>query len=421
LSRYVVFLFSMIIQVHAFAQSESGLDAPLTSKIDSLVRHAIQIHAFPGAQVLVAQGGEILHHKSYGYHTYDSLRKVEDNHLYDLASVTKVTAAVPALMYLVDQGKIDLDDPISDYIKEWKRPSKRNITFREALAHHARLKPYIVFWQEAQKKNGKYRGRTFKQMPSEKYAIKISDSLYLHTRYSKKMYRSIKKLELNEERKYIYSGLTFLLYPRIVKDLTGQTIDEFLDQIFFEKIGADRLTYLPANKFPLSEIIPTERDSFFRHQLVHGTVHDETAAMLNGVSTNAGLFGNAASLAKLCQLYLNYGRFENQQLIDSAIVVEFTRCQYCEEDNRRGLGFDRPPIEYKAGSSYVAESASESSYGHSGFTGTFIWMDPAHDLLVVFLSNRVYPDRGQRALYSSGFRPALHQMIYDRLPTETPR
>ena len=400
-------------QLSSQAQSEYDSTLGLSLKIDSLVQQGIKIQAFPGAQVLVIRKDSIIHQKSYGYHTYDSLRLVQDHHLYDLASVTKIAAGVPAVMHLIDQGKIRLDEPISKYIKEWGAKDKRAISFREALAHHARLKPYIVFWQEAQKKNGKYRGRSFRDSPSDKYSIKITDSLYLHNKYVQRMYRAIKKTDLEEERKYLYSGLTFLLYPRLIKDLTGKSIDDFLQATFYDKIGADRLTYRPTEKFPLAEIIPTEQDTFFRHQLVHGHVHDEAAAMLDGVSTNAGLFSNATSLGKLGQLFLNKGRWEGEQLIDSNLVTEFTSCQFCYDGNRRALGFDRPPIEYVSGSSYVAESASQHSFGHSGFTGTFIWMDPKVDLVVVFLSNRVYPDRDQRALYSSGFRPALHQVIYD--------
>ncbi|MBX2814706.1 MAG: beta-lactamase family protein [Saprospiraceae bacterium] len=387
----------------------------LERRVDSLVSAAIDQRAFPGAQVVMGDLSGIRFQKSYGHHTYAQDRRVEDHHLYDLASVTKVAAAVPALMYLVDQDLIELDEPIGKYLSWWDRGNKRGITFRRALAHFARLKPYLVFWQMAQKKNGAFKRSVFADKPSEKHTIKISEDLYMNPRFHRKMFRAVAKSDLIEEQKYLYSGLTFLFYPQLILDLTGKPIDVFLRDEIFGPIDAERITFRPADYFPLDEIVPTEQDTFFRNRLVKGAVHDENAAMLNGLSTNAGLFASGGDLAKLCQLYLGLGAFEEKSIISHPVFKAFTQCQYCEEGNRRGLGFDKPMIEYNAKSSYVAESASASSFGHSGFTGTFIWVDPEMGFYLVFLSNRVYPDRSQRGLYSSGFRPALHQLMYDAM------
>ena len=228
-------------------------------------------------------------------------------------------------------------------------------------------------------------------------------------------YKGIKKSKLRENADYKYSGLSFLLYPDLIQEKTGLPFDTFLYETFYKPIGADRLVFNPTKYFPLSEIVPTELDTFFRQQLVQGTVHDENASMLNGISSNAGLFGNALDLGKLLQLFLNKGTYAGKRYLKASTVEEFTRCQFCEEGNRRGLGFDKPLIEYDAKAAYIAKSASPESYGHSGFTGTFYWVDPTEDLIVIFLSNRVYPTRASRQLYSLNIRPSLHEVVYEAI------
>ncbi len=387
--------------------------ADLKVDLNDIVREGIDSLAFPGAQLFVMHQGSILLDTSYGYHTYEKRKSVSVDDVYDLASVTKVAAAVPALMMLIDQGLLHLDDRLCDQFDFLCHTNKENITFRQALAHYGKLIPYIVYWQNTLKKNGKYRARTFRKTAHYRYPIKVTDSLFLHHKYKRKIEKAIKKSDLLEEKEYVYSGLMFLLVPDLVKRKTGLDFDEFLYKHIYEPLGADLLRFNPMDHVSLDRIVPTEMDTFFRHQQVHGTVHDEAAAMLHGVSGNAGLFGNARDLAKLCQLYLQEGRFDDVQLIDSMTVRVFTQCAYCEEGNRRGLGFDKPLITYDRAASYVARSASRFSYGHSGFTGTFFWVDPLEDLIFVFFSNRVYPFRSNRKLYSMGIRPRLHQAVYD--------
>jgi CubicO group peptidase (beta-lactamase class C family) len=381
--------------------------------LDSLMQLGIDSMAFPGGQLVVAHKGKVIHERAYGYHTYLKNREVGLDHLYDLASITKVASGAPALMYLVDQGLISLDDNLCDLFKDLCGSNKGNLNLREVLAHQARLQPYIVFWQEAQRKNGRYRTRSFKSVSSDKYPIRISENLYLHHRYQKKMFRKVQKSTLNENPGYLYSGLTFLLYPQLVKEKTGLDIDRFMTKYFFEKLKAPRICYRPLDQYPLEEIVPTEIDTVFRFKPVRGTVHDEAAAMLDGLSCNAGLFASAPDLLRLCHLYLKGGIVDGERILSQEVINEFTRCQFCEEGNRRGLAFDKPPIEYEEGASYVAKSASPASYGHSGFTGTFFWIDPEEELVFILLTNRVYPTRDQRKLYSMGLRPTLHQAVYD--------
>ncbi len=387
----------------------------LNQQMDAIIQEGIDSMAFPGAQVLVAKGGQVVYQKNFGFHTYDKRQKVEPNNVYDLASVTKVTTAVPALMRMQDDGLFDVDAKLVDYFPDFKGSDKADLYFRSILAHNARLQPYIVFWQKAKKKNGKYRRRTFKTKAHRNYPIKLTDNLYLHKKYKGKMMDLVKKSPLNKEPGYVYSGLTFLMYPDLVKAKTGKRFDQYLYHTFYRKIGANNLVFNPLERINPQDIIPTEEDDFFRNQLVQGTVHDEAAAMLSGLSSNAGLFGNASDLAKLLQLYLNKGSYGGEQFITPSTIQEFTQCQFCDEGNRRGLGFDKPLIQYDEKQSYVAKSASKYSYGHSGFTGTFFWLDPAEDLMVIFLSNRVYPTRNNRKLYSLNIRPRLHQAAYDAI------
>ena len=316
-------------------------------------------------------------------------------------------------MKLYGENKFELDAPLKQYFPKFNNSNKAELSIREILTHQAQLKPYIVYWTKTLKKNGKYKARTFKNKQSKNYPICITDDLYLHKNYKKRIYKYIQKSPLQEKKKYKYSGLFFLLLPEIISDLTGENFKQYLYENIYRPIGAERLLYNPLNKFSLNEIIPTERDTFFRKIQVHGRVHDEAAAMLNGVSCNAGLFGNAESLFKLFQLYLNNGKYNGQQIIAGKAIKEFTRCQFCETDNRRGLGFDKPPIEYVEGASYVAKDASADSFGHSGFTGTFVWADPINNTVLIFLSNRVYPTRENRKLYSMDIRPSMHQVMYD--------
>ena len=403
--------FLFLINVGSiWAQRDS---TPWSRQIDSLVELGIDSMAYPGAQLMIFHEGEVLYKKVYGYHTYDKHRPVQMTDIYDLASVTKVTTAVPALMYLIDSGQVSLDQNLCALFNGLCGSNKSDLLLRQVLAHQGRLQPYIVFWQEAQRPNGKFRPRSFKSRATKKFSIRITDDLYLHRKYYRKMFRAVRKTPLNPKPGYVYSGLTFLLYPSLVKELTGMRLDTFLQEKFFGPLNAITIGFRPTERFPLDRLVPTEIDTFFRHQLVQGSVHDEAAAMLEGISTNAGLFASAPDLSKLLQVYANGGVLEGRRYFSEAIIETFTRCQYCYLGNRRGLGFDKPPIEYDPESSYVAESASPESYGHSGFTGTFFWIDPVEDMIFVFLSNRVHPDRGHRNLYQMGLRPKLHQLAYD--------
>lgn len=383
--------------------------ADFERRIDSVIEGGVEAMAFPGCQVLIAKEGQIVFHQPYGYHTYEKKNKVSDLDLYDLASITKVTGPLPVLMKLVDESRINLDAPIASYWPSFYKTDKEKITMREILAHQAGLPPYITFYKKTLKRSGKFKGRTIKSEPGGRYSTKVYERMYLHSRWKGIIQDGVRDTMLNRKREYLYSGLAFLILPDLINNMTGVAMEDLLDSLFLKPLGADRMDYNPLLHAGLEDIVPTEYDSTFRRTLVHGYVHDENAAMMGGVSGNAGLFASSHDLAKLLQMYLNGGLYGGKRYFSKEVVEEFTKYQYPK--NRRGLGFDKPPL-VGQNSSYVSPLASDLSFGHSGFTGTFFWVDPETELVVILLTNRVYPTRSNRLLYELKIREALQQVCY---------
>jgi len=397
--------------------AEVGLDSVyIYTKVDSIINNGIKNKAFPSAQVLVAKDSKIIFHKAYGFHTYDSIQPAQLSDLYDLASVTKIMGPLPAIMKLVEEGKLDVDQPFSNYWKPWKkRKDKKYLTLREILAHQAGLPPYIVFLNDVLKKNGRIKSRFVKTTSKNRFQNQAYDGLFVKNRFNQKIYRKINRSKVSDQKKYRYSGLTFLIFPKLITQLTGDNYETYLQKTFYAPIGAKTLGFLPKNKNFTNKIVPTEIDTLFRKGLTQNWVHDENAALLGGISGNAGLFGSATDLVKMMQLYLNYGNYNGQQIISENLVKEFIKVQFPENNNRRGLGFDKPYLNNPALSladAYPAPEASTSSFGHSGFTGTFVWADPETKLIYIFLSNRVYPTRDQQAIYKLNIRLAVQQVFY---------
>ena len=419
-------LFISLIPCFCFSKQEIAYDtiSPqlidrnyVDRKIDSIMVLGIEEEAFPGAQLLVALEGQIIFHRAYGYHTYDSIQKVELNAIYDLASVTKITGPLPALMKLYEQGKLDLDKPFSTYWKPWRnKKDKKDITLRELLAHQSGLTPYIVFLADVMK-DGDLKSRFIKSDQRKTYSKQAYKNIYVKNRFKNKMYRKINRSPVGNNKKYLYSGLASLVYPQVIEDLSGQSYEAYLDIHFYTPLGCQTLMYNPSQSL-MDLIVPTEVDTLFRLDLTKGYVHDENAALMGGVSGNAGLFGSAVDLAKYMQMLVQKGEYAGQRYLKKETVEEFTKIQYPENDNRRGLGFDKPLIGNDTLSlkeAYPAPEVSPDSFGHSGFTGTFVWADPKKQLVFIFLSNRVYPYRSHRNLYNLNIRPALQQVFYQAL------
>jgi beta-N-acetylhexosaminidase len=392
---------------------EVGLDSTyLYAKIDSIAIHAIDSGVAPGIQVLVARDGMVVMHKTYGFQRYDSLLPVKKNMLYDFASVTKITGALPGLMKLYDEDKFSLDATMGTYLPYFAHGNKKKLRYRNVLSHNARLKSWIAYWTTTIKKNGKYKKNTLSHDSSANYSVKLVDGLYLHKDYRNKIYKMIRKSPLNEKPGYVYSGLSFYLYPEIIEKLTGEDFETYIKSNIYKPLGASTLTYNPMRYYPKERMIPTEIDTFFRQVPLQGVVHDEGAAMMRGVSSNAGLFGTALDLAKLMQMYLWQGKYGGEQFIAANTIDLFTTRHYQNEGNRRGLAFDKPVLEDKENGS-TAIDASDRSFGHSGYTGTFAWADPETGILFIFMSNRVYPTRLNPKLSQLNVRPSMHQAIYD--------
>ncbi|SHJ41883.1 beta-glucosidase [Arenibacter nanhaiticus] len=395
---------------------DAGMDSKtLIHGVDSLMNEAINAKATPGGQLLVAKNGKVVLHKAYGLKKYNDTTKVNTEDIYDLASVTKISSALPALMKLHDEGKFDLNNGIGDYLKYFKNSNKDNASFKEILAHQAGFNPYITYWKNTLRKNGSYKWSTIKKDSSAGFPIKITSKMWLHRKYQKKIFKAIKKSPLLEKKEYKYSGLLFMLLPTIIQEITDENFVDYVNQHFYDKLGACTLTYKPYEKFDKKRIVPTEHDFMFRHLPIHGSVHDEGAAMMGGVSANAGLFSNANDLAKLLQMYLNMGSYGGERFIAENTLKEFTKVQFPENNNHRGLGFDKPYLKYRGKNSNTAKDASSDSFGHTGFTGIMVWIDPKEELLYVFLSNRVLPTRENTTLYKLNTRTNIQQVLYDAI------
>ncbi|WP_254561218.1 glycoside hydrolase family 3 N-terminal domain-containing protein [Dyadobacter diqingensis] len=393
---------------------EIGLNSKeITFKIDSIANLAITQKATPGCVVQLAKDGKVFFRKAYGKHTYEGAATVKLTDLYDLASVTKITASTLALMSLYDQKKFDLDATMKDYLPDFKKSNKADLTWRRVLTHSARLKSYIQFWREVKNPDGTLKEKVFHTKQSAKYPTSVvGDSLFIRKNYNKKLYKEIADSPLNPEEGYVYSDLSFILYPQIVKSLTGVEFEDYLKNNFYKKLGATSLTFNPKRFYKLEEIVPSERDTFFRQTLIHGQVHDEAAAMLGGLSGHAGLFGNANDVMKVWQMYLQNGFYGGKQLLSKDALFEFTRYQYPEMGSRRGLGFDKPTFKY---SGNAPKYAHPMSFGHTGFTGIMVWADPSVNLNYVFLSNRVYPTRENPKISTLNIRTAIMDVVYEAL------
>ncbi|MEM6297251.1 MAG: serine hydrolase [Bacteroidota bacterium] len=393
---------------------EVGLKTKKLTEIDRIAAESIREQATPGCQVLVAQQGKVIYHKAFGFHTYDSVRPVRRTDLYDLASVTKVTSALPALMRGQGEGWFDIEKTLGDYLPELRETNKSDLIIKEVLAHQARLQAYFLYWEEDQKE-GKLEAY-LSDKKTEKHSLQVAEDLFVDPKYKKeRIVQRIADSRLRREAKYKYSGLAFLLWPDVVESLTKQEYSDYLKETFYQPLGATSIGFLPLERFPKDQIVPTENDKVFRKQQLHGFVHDDAAAMLGGVSANAGLFSNANDLAKILQMYLQGGSYGGKKYINTDALDLFTKRHFAENENRRGLGFDKPFLKDADINGNTAPSASPSSYGHSGYTGTFAWVDPEYDLIYIFLANRVYPTRENTALFKLNTRTRIQEVIYQAI------
>ena len=393
---------------------DAGMDGKTLKKIESIVNEAIISHATPGCQVLVARHGKVILDKSYGALTYESTDSVRDENIYDLASLTKVAATLQTVMFMYEKGLIDLNKKLSYYLPELKNTNKKDITLVEMLTHQAGLLPFIPMWTETVKDNN-FLPEYYSRVQSESYPLQVSPDLFAapFLRDSVWSWISESKLQTKPPRTpyaYQYSDLGFLLFQRLAERTFNQPIDEFLTQNLYEPLGAYTTGFTPLKRFPVQRIAPTEDDKIYRKTHIAGTVHDERAAMMGGVAGHAGLFSSASDLAKLGQMLLQEGFYGGYRYYKPETIHLFTAKQF--DKSRRGLGWDKPVQSDWGGPTSL--KASPETFGHTGFTGTCIWIDPEFDLVYIFLSNRVYPDRSAK-LINMNVRSRIQDVIYESI------
>jgi CubicO group peptidase (beta-lactamase class C family) len=360
---------------------DAGVDADDLKEIDRIAAEAIRGKAAPGMVVLVAKDGKVIFNKAYGNHTYTDgpAEKVTD--IFDLASMTKTSATTPAVMRLFEQQKMNLDTNVGAYIPRARTSPMNNINVREVMLHQAGFIPFIPFYNAVKPAD-------HSADSSEAYPTKVADGYYMRKNYFQEiMWPQMLNSPIKTRGKYVYSDLSMYVMKDMVERLSGKPLNEYVAKEFYEPLGMQTAGFLPRNRFSREQIVPTENDTYFRKTLLVGYVHDQGAAMVGGVSGHAGLFASANDVAIMYQMFLNKGTYGGEQYFKRETVDMFTAKQSAV--SRRGLGFDRwdPDLTKK----YPSALASNMTYGHTGYTGTCVWVDPARGLVYVFLSNRVHP------------------------------
>ncbi len=392
---------------------EVGMSSMKLNKIDSVAKLIIDKKMAPGMQILIARHGKVVYQKAFGYFTYDSLHPVDNYTLYDLASVTKITAGLPMVMKAYEDGKITLDETLGQAFPQLTQSNKKDITFREALSHKSGMIAWIPYYKRT------LDSLTKKPLPfyysnnySDTYSIQVAKDLYVNKAIKDTIWNRMILSDM-KSKSYRYSDLFFTLYKDFVERNYQTELDKIVETEFYKPLGAYTLTYNPLQKFDLNRIAPTEEDHYFRYQHLQGHVHDMAAALLGGVSGHAGLFGDANDVAKMMQMYLQNGFYGGKQYFKKSTIETFNFRYYAKEKNRRGLGFDKPQLDKDEKA--TCGCVSESSFGHSGFTGNYIWADPESGILYVFLSNRTYPTMDNNKMVKSNIRTEIQKLIQEAM------
>ncbi len=383
----------------------------ILNKIDSIANKGVKDTIFPGCQILVAKDGLVVYHKSFGYHTYEKQMPVKNSDLYDIASITKIAATTISIMKLYEEGKINIDSCLVKYLPEIVGSNKANIIIKDLMTHQAKLKAWIPFYKTTLI-NGKPDTSIYHTHKSVRFSNRVAENLYIRNNYQDTILKSIIQSELRSSNAYTYSDLGFYLLKVIIERYVNESIANYVKEKFYDPLGLTTMCYQPRNYFDLSRIIPSEIDTNYRKQTLQGDVNDQGAAMLDGIGGHAGIFSNSNDMAILLQMLLQKGQYGGDIFFTPETVTKFTSYQF--DKNRRGLGFDKPARE-KGQDGPTCEEASSESYGHQGFTGTYVWVDPKHQLVYVFLSNRTYPSSVNNKLLSSGIRTKIQKIIYQAI------
>ncbi|MCB0790557.1 MAG: serine hydrolase [Flavobacteriales bacterium] len=396
---------------------ELGVRTIDLAAMDTIVMEGMARKAYPGCRVLVAVDGEAIWDKCYGKPTYDAKEPVRAEDVYDIASITKVAATTLCVMKLVDDGRIDLNRDLGTYLPELQgvHDDYAALHLRDILTHQAGLKDWVPFYKKLVKGGAPIPG-VVTDKPDARHGLRVTERVYIDSAFRDSIRTWILNTPIAAKKEYKYSDLGMYLMQWVVERVSGMSLDAYVDATFYAPLGLSHIGYHPRDRFQRSRIVPTEYDAEFRQQQVWGDVHDPGAAMLGGVAGHAGLFSDPGDLAVLMQLLLNKGAYGGRRYLSEAVVNEFTRCQFCapkakEDENRRGLGFDKPVREGKGGP--TCGCVSLASFGHTGFTGTMVWADPDQNVVYVFLSNRVYPTALNKALIQLDIRTRIQEVVHD--------
>jgi CubicO group peptidase (beta-lactamase class C family) len=420
---------------------DANMDEDTLATISTIIADAIDKQAMPGCEILVARNGKVVYYKAFGNQKYAYSKPVSRTDLYDLASVTKLLGTTTAVMKLVDDGRLDLGRTISTYLPYLANTNKKDMIMRDVLVHQAGLVEFIQFYYSclepvfkgqtllSNKQNNynsimvgnglymnrytRYKAGIVSDHYSVKYPLKVADDMYMVKSWVDTVFNGIAASPLRKKQ-FVYSDLGFMLLKQVVDTVTHQSYTSFLESTFYNKLGAGSLVFNPLERFPRSMMAPTEDDHLFRKQQLQGYVHDPRAAMLGGIAGHAGLFADAMDVAKVLQMWLNKGEYAGERFIQPATVELFTSRQEGYEFNRRGLGWDKPDPDTSKPQP-VCIGPSLLSYGHTGFTGNMVWVDPAYNLIYIFLSNRVYPDAENTRLAQMSVRTRVQQRVYNAM------
>jgi len=383
---------------------EAGINSANLDSISIVMKEAILAKAAPGGVVMILRNGKIIYNQAFGKHTYTGNREMETTDIFDMASLTKISATTLEVMKLYEQGQLSLDSPVSKYIARIRNmPDKSDIMIKEVMLHQAGFFPFIPFYKNLKPAD-------LSTVQSAQYPTEVADNYFLRANY----YQEVMWPEMLQDKaltrgKFVYSDLSMYYMKEVVEKVGRMKMNDYLDQHFYFPLGMQTAGFLPRKRFAKDQIVPTtENDGWFRDMLVQGFVDDPGAAMAGGVSGHAGFFAAANDLAILYQMLLNKGSYGGSQYFKPATVDLFTSGQSAV--SRRGLGFDRKDPDLAKG--YPSFLASSRVFGHTGYTGTAVWVDPAQQLVYIFLSNRVYPDDKSKALSTLNIRSRVQDIIY---------
>ncbi|MEC5147701.1 glycoside hydrolase family 3 N-terminal domain-containing protein [Chitinophaga sp. 212800010-3] len=409
----VIYKVNQYTTLPAASLKESGLNEQALLKIDALAEDMIARDGAPGAQILAMKNGKVVYDRCFGHYEYNKAEPVSPQSIYDLASVTKICATTLAVMRLYDEGKLSLDASLGEYLPMVKGTDKAGMKIRDILLHQAGLVPFIPFYKETLYNNGSPDTVIFHTTPDATHEKRVAERMYIANSYIDTMWQKILDSKLSPRQGYVYSDCDFIFLGKIVEQLTGKQLNDYVRETFYEPLGLGTTGFLPRERFPLSRLVPTEREYTFRMQQLRGDVHDPGAAMFGGVAGHAGLFSNAHDLGVIMQMLLNKGTFNGVRYLKPETIELFTA--YNSRISRRGLGFDKPEKDNATRREpYPAKSASAATFGHTGFTGTCVWADPSSNLVFIFLSNRVYPNGGANTKLSAlHTREKMFEALYD--------